>query len=202
MFRNKTDKWYHVHVNEQDIVCTAGHPFYVADLETFVTAKDLKVGQNVLLADGTCATIEEIRVQKLRIPETTYNFEVEDFHTYYVSGDKVLVHNICSLDPKDIRYTQDSISPYFQDHRTVDDLIKGLKNGTISPDDVPAINVYKKNGIIYSLDNRRLYAFKKAGMSRINVKWVNTKDPKVAKEIGDKFTTITQGLSIIVRGGK
>ena len=41
MFRNKTDKWYHVHVNEQDIVCTAGHPFYVADLDTFVPVKDL-----------------------------------------------------------------------------------------------------------------------------------------------------------------
>ena len=96
MFRNKTDKWYHVHVNEQDIVCTAGHPFYVADLETFVPAKDLKVGQSVLLADGTCAVIEEIRVQKLRAPETTYNFEVEDYHTYYVSDDKVLVHNRCA----------------------------------------------------------------------------------------------------------
>ena len=96
MFRNKTDKWYHVHVNEQDIVCTAGHPFYVADLETFVPEKDLKVGQSVLLADGTCAVIEEIRVQKLRAPETTYNFEVEDYHTYYVSDDKVLVHNRCA----------------------------------------------------------------------------------------------------------
>lgn len=95
LFRNKTDKWYHVHVNEQDIVCTADHPFYVADLEMFVTAKDLKVGQSVLLADGTCAVIEEIRVQKLRAPETTYNFEVEGFHTYYVSDDKVLVHNRC-----------------------------------------------------------------------------------------------------------
>ena len=98
LFRNKTDKWYHVHINEQDIVCTAGHPFYVADLETFVSAKDLKVGQSVLLADGTCAVIEEIRVQKLRAPETTYNFEVEDYHTYYVSDDKVLVHNLCKVD--------------------------------------------------------------------------------------------------------
>ena len=95
LFRNKTDKWYHVHVNEQDIDCTAGHPFYVADLETFLPAKDLKVGQSVLLADGTCAVIEKIRVQKLRTPETTYNFEVEDYHTYYVSSDKVLVHNKC-----------------------------------------------------------------------------------------------------------
>ena len=95
LFRNKTDTWYHVYVNEQDIACTAGHPFYVASLETFVAAKDLKVGQAVLLADGTCAFIDEIRIHKLRVPQITYNFEVEDFHTYYVTDEMVLVHNKC-----------------------------------------------------------------------------------------------------------
>lgn len=29
------------------------------------------------------------------VPETTYNFEVEDFHTYYVSNSDILVHNSC-----------------------------------------------------------------------------------------------------------
>mgnify|MGYP004643826433 CR=1 FL=1 len=32
---------------------------------------------------------------KLKSPETTYNFEVEDFHTYFVSESNVLVHNMC-----------------------------------------------------------------------------------------------------------
>ena len=95
LFRNKTDKWYHVNVNEEDIVCTAGHPFYVADIDKFVPAKDLKAGQRVLLADGSCAEIDGILVEELSTPETTYNFEVEDYHTYYVSEDKVLVHNRC-----------------------------------------------------------------------------------------------------------
>ncbi len=98
LFRNTTDKWYHVYVNEQDITCTAEHPFYVADLGAFVPAKDLKVGQSVLLADGSCAVIDGILVEELSTPETTYNFEVEDYHTYYVSKDKVLVHNICVED--------------------------------------------------------------------------------------------------------
>lgn len=98
LFRNKTDKWYHVHVNEQDIVCTAGHPFYVADIDEFVPAKDIKAGQHVLLADGSCAVIDGILVEELGKPETTYNFEVEDYHTYYVSKDKVLVHNMCEPD--------------------------------------------------------------------------------------------------------
>ena len=33
----------------------------------------------------------------LEAPVTVYNFEVEDFHTYYV-GDGVLVHNACKVE--------------------------------------------------------------------------------------------------------
>ena len=109
LFRNETDKWYHVHVNEQDITCTTEHPFYVADIDEFVPAKDLKAGQHVLLSDGSYTVIDGILVEELSTPETTYNFEVEDYHTYYVSEDKVLVHNMCS-DPvnnplEDIKYS-------------------------------------------------------------------------------------------------
>ena len=31
----------------------------------------------------------------METPITVYNFEVEDFHTYYVSDSAVLVHNVC-----------------------------------------------------------------------------------------------------------
>ena len=37
----------------------------------------------------TCAIIEKITVERLEKCETTYNFEVEDFHTYYVSANKI-----------------------------------------------------------------------------------------------------------------
>lgn len=46
-------------------------------------------------SNGICAIIEKIEVEQLATPETTYNFEVEDFHTYYVSESNVLVHNTC-----------------------------------------------------------------------------------------------------------
>ena len=49
-----------------------------------------------MLSDGSCAIIEAIQVEPLSTPETTYNFEVADYHTYYVSGSKVLVHNMCA----------------------------------------------------------------------------------------------------------
>lgn len=48
-----------------------------------------------MLSDGTYAIIEAIDVEVLKSPETTYNLEVEDFHTYYVSDSNVLVHNRC-----------------------------------------------------------------------------------------------------------
>ena len=58
-----------------------------------MSAYALKKGDIVLLSDGSCATIEAIEVEKLAVPQTTYNFEVADFHTYYVSENSVLVHN-------------------------------------------------------------------------------------------------------------
>ena len=64
--------------------------------EGFVEAKDLKISDKLLLSSGKCVTIEEIQVEQLSEPETTYNFEVADFHTYYVSESNVLVHNKCA----------------------------------------------------------------------------------------------------------
>ena len=115
LFRNETKEWYHVRVNDEEIICTGGHPFYILNAEAsrksvlyegtktdtkgkWITAKELKVSDQVLLSDGSCAIIEEIQVEQLSAPETTYNFEVADFHTYYVSDSKVLVHNKCALD--------------------------------------------------------------------------------------------------------
>ena len=118
LFRNETKEWYHVRVNDEEIICTGGHPFYILNAEAsrksvlyegtktdkkgkWITAKELKVSDQVLLSDGSCAIIEEIQVEKLSAPETTYNFEVADYHTYYVSDSKVLVHNICEPDIPD-----------------------------------------------------------------------------------------------------
>ncbi len=81
LFRNETKEWFHIHVNGEEIICTGGHPFYVARLDKFIPARELKLGDTLLLSDNTCAIIEEVRIEKLSKPETTYNFEVEDYHT-------------------------------------------------------------------------------------------------------------------------
>ena len=95
LFRNTTEEWYHIHVNGEDIKCTGGHPFYVVGLDKFLPARELKLYDKVLLSDGKCAIIDLIQVEALLEPETTYNFEVADFHTYYVGENGLLVHNKC-----------------------------------------------------------------------------------------------------------
>ena len=42
------------------------------------------------------ATLKQKDNEELEVEEVTYNFEVEDFHTYYVGENSVLVHNICT----------------------------------------------------------------------------------------------------------
>ena len=51
-------------------------------------------GDKVLLSDGTLCEVEGVTLKQLETPETTYNLEVADFHTYYVSDACVLVHNL------------------------------------------------------------------------------------------------------------
>ncbi len=80
---------------DKDIInTTEEHPFYVLD-KGWVSAKNLKTGDLLKLADGTAKRVLEIKTDKLETPVKVYNFEVEDWHTYFVSEFEVLVHNVC-----------------------------------------------------------------------------------------------------------
>jgi hypothetical protein len=71
------------------------HPFYVKSLRRFVPAEELKPGSDFLLADGREAALESIETEDPPAGElfTTYNFEVADYHTYFVGTEGVWVHN-------------------------------------------------------------------------------------------------------------
>jgi hypothetical protein len=53
--------------------------------------------------------------------------------------------------------------------------------------------------VLYSLDNRRLTAAKMLGID-VPVNRLDINDPGVLKEFNRKFTTDTNGLSIVIRG--
>jgi len=79
-----------------------------------------------------------------------------------MSGSSVVAKSV--VDPKTIRFSQDSIKGTFRDGRSVQDLAAGLKSGSIKPGDVPAIRTVERNGQLISIDNRRLSAFREAGV--------------------------------------
>lgn len=79
--------------------------------------KKRDIGVWLLLSDGSYAKIEEIYVEKLDTPETTYNFEVADYHTYYVANNKVLVHNKCwEWGKGSYSSPEESLRIHYEDH--------------------------------------------------------------------------------------
>ena len=95
LFRGETKEWHHIFVNGEEIVCTGEHPFFV-DGKGFVEAKYLTKEDSLVLSNGSIVKIDKIEREKLLKSQTKYNFEVEDFHTYYVTEKDVLVHNQCA----------------------------------------------------------------------------------------------------------
>ena len=94
LFRNETEEWIHVTVNGEEIICTPEHPFY-SPVKGQTSAIDLRAGDILVMLNGEYVVVEQVQHELLESPETTYNFEVEDFHTYYVGDTEVLVHNKC-----------------------------------------------------------------------------------------------------------
>ena len=82
----------HLTVNGEEIVTTVDHPFYVKN-QGFIKAGELIVGDELLDVNGNILLVENFDVELTDKPVKVYNFQVEDFHTYYVGGFRILVHN-------------------------------------------------------------------------------------------------------------
>lgn len=98
--------------------------------------------------------------------------------------------------PREIRFTQDSISQNFRDGSSVFDLSESLRTGQVIPSDIPPIRVFERDGNLYSLDNRRLAAFQMAG---VDVPITAATPAQVARD-AFKMTSKTDGQSIRIRG--
>ena len=98
IFVREKDSIIRLSINGEVIETTAEHPFYVEG-RGFINAGDLKAGDEVRTADGSTAAVEILEIITHDEPIKVYNFEVEDFHTYYVSEQRVLVHNTCAMTP-------------------------------------------------------------------------------------------------------
>lgn len=97
LFQNETNEWVHITANGEEITCTPTHPFYVPQ-KGWTSAIDLRAGDILVMLNGEYVVVEQVQHELLESPDTTYNFEVEDYHTYYVGIDSLLVHNKCKVE--------------------------------------------------------------------------------------------------------
>ena len=101
-FVRKSSELIHITVNGEKITTTPTHPFWVPQ-KGWVDAIQLRAGDRLKLLNGEYVIIEQIQHEILETPITVYNFEVAEFHTYYVTGSAILVHNSnCGDDRNDI----------------------------------------------------------------------------------------------------
>ena len=105
VFRNKTKEWLHLKVvneetqKEENKTCTKSHRIYIRN-KGWIEAINILDNDIVLMYNNIQGKVISKDLLVLDHFETTYNFEVEDNHNYYVSDECVLVHNECALDTK------------------------------------------------------------------------------------------------------
>ena len=97
-FVNETTELIYIQVGSEEIVTTPEHPFY-SPIKGWIAACKLHTGDILVLQNGKYVTVEKVQHEILEAPITVYNFEVADFHTYYVGKNAVLVHNTCGGKP-------------------------------------------------------------------------------------------------------
>lgn len=78
---------------------TGEHPYWVLNAENgqpaWVPVSELEPGMQI--ATNNDAVLTVIAATDTGVVKRTYNFEVADFHTYFVGDDEVLVHNMCKV---------------------------------------------------------------------------------------------------------
>ena len=131
-FVNETNELVYVYVNGEEIVTTPEHPFYIPN-QGWTASIQLRAGDILVLQNGKYVVIEKIQHEILESPITVYNFEVEDFHTYYVGTAGVLVHNTCKA--------------HTSDQQAVIQLAKEYKNGISKSDADILVSWAKEYGL-------------------------------------------------------
>ncbi|TCP52650.1 intein/RHS repeat-associated protein [Tumebacillus sp. BK434] len=89
-FQRDTEEIYTIQIGDQKLTTTGEHPFYVHN-HGWVRSKNLKAGDRLDTASGMTLEVQDIQVKQETI--RVYNFSVTDYHSYFVSDQKIWTHN-------------------------------------------------------------------------------------------------------------
>ena len=118
VFEREAAQLVRVLANGEEIVATESHPFWVEG-RGWVAVGRLQAGDILRSSTGRGAMVEGVASEGIDSPPArVYNFEVEDWHTYYVSAAEALVHNSCSQN--------DSIKHIYQNLRSAPQYPEGF----------------------------------------------------------------------------
>jgi RHS repeat-associated protein len=88
-FTREFTQVYKIYFGDEVLEVTHEHPFFIGG--KWLKVDELKKGNLLTLYDGTTKAISKIELVEGNFK--VYNFTVDEFHTYYVSKQNVLVHN-------------------------------------------------------------------------------------------------------------
>jgi hypothetical protein len=95
--RTEPSRMMRITVHGESILATRGHPFWVAG-KRWTMAKHIQAGDVLHTTSGplTVDQVEELPAPKSGT-EPVCNLEVDDFHTYFVGQNQILVHHLTML---------------------------------------------------------------------------------------------------------
>jgi hypothetical protein len=110
-FVNTTHKLVKVFSGTDIIITTPDHPFYVNEHRHFTEARYLQKGYHLSTAQQPQANLgampylarASVEIDSIAFIDSTakvYNFEVDEFHTYFVGNQSIWVHNSSPCSPK------------------------------------------------------------------------------------------------------
>ena len=105
IFSTETNTIVRLTIDGEEIITTNNHPFLKCD-GCWIAASKLVTGDRLISRDNTEVVVNSVVIENLNEKITVYNFEVEDFHTYFVGYSTVVVHNKCGI--KNIRTLQET----------------------------------------------------------------------------------------------
>ena len=108
VFRRKVKKLIHLVVDDEELVTTENHPFYVME-RGFLEASIVCIGDELVDSNGNIHIVNGIYRELCDKETYVYNIKVEDFHTYFVGTNEIWVHNAnCTPAEKYLDRTEDN----------------------------------------------------------------------------------------------
>jgi len=105
------------------------------------------------------------------------------------------------MDPRKVRYTQETISPNFRDGRPIYDLLNDLNTEEIDPlRELESLDVVWHNGFWRSLSNRRLWALKHCKSAFTGEPlFVRVRIRQPDAEFRSKCTSTNDGVEVVIK---